>query len=118
LPDPTHEIEENAMNSPEPTAQQILALSMGSNDSGADTIRGYLIELLATLWRENEEFSGKRPFGNSGWDWDLYEPLVKAKLINGSIDEDGFLDDCDDQRGHELIARAIQGLVDDSSAAA
>lgn len=93
-----------------PTPQQILDLPMEDNDSGADTVRGYLVALLATLWQEGEGFGGKRPFGNSGWDWDLMRPLVKAGYITGKVDEDGFLDDCDDRAGRKLIAEAIDSL--------
>jgi hypothetical protein len=35
------------------------------------TIKDYLKELLLRLWNECEGFSSKRPFGNSGWEWDL-----------------------------------------------
>ena len=35
------------------------------------TIKEYLKELLLRLWDECEGFSSKRPFGNSGWEWDL-----------------------------------------------
>lgn len=92
------------------TPQQVLDCPMEPNDSGADTIRGYLVALLATLWREEEGFSGKRPFGNSGWPWDLFVPLVKAGLLTGKLDEDGCLDDCDWRAGDEMITQAIQAL--------
>lgn len=55
------------------------------------TVRDYLRVLLTTLWSEQEEFSGKRPFGNSGWEYDLYAPLIKAGHIEGSLDEDGYV---------------------------
>lgn len=93
------------------TGAEILALPMQDNDSGADTIRGYLIALLIELWREGEGFSGKRPFGNSSWEWDLYEPLVKAGVITGTFDEDGNLDDLDGEAGNAAIARAIEALA-------
>lgn len=93
-----------------PTPQQILDLPMENNDSGADTVRGYLVALLAEVWEHAESFSGKRPFGNSGWDWDLMLPLVKAGYITGKVDEDGYLDDCDDRAGQKLIAAAILAL--------
>lgn len=93
-----------------PTPQQILDCPMGPNDSGADTIRGYLVELLASVWRDGDCFNGKRPFGNSGWQWDLHKPLVQAGFIAGTIDEDGYLDDCDETAGEALIAAAIQAL--------
>lgn len=93
-------------------AQQILALPLepDHNDAGASTIRDYLVSLLAELWREEEDFSGKRPFGNSGWTCELYRPLVGAGIIDGAFDEDGFLDDWDADAGDAAIAAAIQGL--------
>lgn len=71
------------------------------------TIKEYLCKLLRTLWRHQEGFSGKRPFGNSGWEYDLYIPLVKAKVINGEIDEDGYLDSVDEKAGHRVIDNCI-----------
>lgn len=46
----------------------ILDILMGENDAGALTVRDYLKALLRRLWLEQEGFSGKRPFGNSGWE--------------------------------------------------
>lgn len=80
------------------------------NDADTATVRGYLVALLAELWREGEGFSGKRPFGNSGWDYDLYEPLIRADLIRGGFDEDGYVEDVDSEAGDRLIAAAIQEL--------
>lgn len=93
-----------------PTPEQVLALPMEANDSGADTVRGYLVALLAEVWEHTEGFSGKRPFGNSGWDWDLMLPLIKAAFITGTLDEDGYIEDCDDRAGKKLIADAIRHL--------
>lgn len=61
------------------------------SDAGDDlTVRQYLHALLSALWREGECFSGKRPFGNSGWEHELYAPLAKAGFIDlGVVDEDG-----------------------------
>ena len=47
-------------------------IPMGKNDIGAKTIGEYFEKLLLTLWDEQEDFSGKRPFGNSGWEYDVY----------------------------------------------
>jgi hypothetical protein len=94
-----------------PTPQQILNTPMDDNDSGADSIGGYLTALLTEIWREGECFSGKRPFGNSGWEVDLYLPLVKAGYISGTIDEDGYLDDEDRVAGCALIVSAIEALA-------
>jgi hypothetical protein len=65
----------------------ILELPMGDNDANAANIRAYLKALLTKLWEEGEGFSGKRPFGNSGWERDLYFPLVKAGRVKGEIEK-------------------------------
>ncbi len=52
---------------------------------------------------EGEGFSGKRPFGNSCWESDLYWPLAKADVIEGGTEN----------YNHEA-ARAIIKLCIDS----
>lgn len=95
------------------TPQRVLALPMpDDNDAGATTIGEYLIKLLATLWDEKEGFDGKRPFGNSDWDGDLVVALIQAGAIEGELDEDGYINSCDDDAAEELIAAAIQALGD------
>ncbi len=79
-------------------------------DSGAESLKDYLHTLLWTLWDEGEGFSGKRPFGNSGWEYDIYAQFVKAGLINGEIDEDGFLRDVDSRAGAELVFKVIDRI--------
>lgn len=92
--------------------RQILNVPMADDDSGATTIRGYLVALAAAVWREGEGFSGKRPFGNSGWAWDVFAALVKANQIEGTFDEYGGLDDADTEKGNELIEAAIRALAE------
>lgn len=58
---------------------------------GRMPIREYLRELLIKLWNEGEGFSGKRPFGNSGWEYDLYVALIAAGAVEGDLDEEGCL---------------------------
>lgn len=70
------------------------------NDAGAATVRDYLIKLLALVWAEDEGFDGKRPFGNSGWTYDLMEALMNAGIVAKD----------DDDTAHQLIADAIQHL--------
>lgn len=78
------------------------------SDAGDNiTVRDYLRILLSTLWTEKEGFSGKRPFGNSSWEYDLYEPLVKGGFVPGTLDEDGCLLDFDRQ----LLNQYIQQLI-------
>lgn len=69
------------------------------DDEEFDTIRDYLKGLLDSLWTQGEGFSGKRPFGNSGWRHDLYRPLIAA----------GFpAEDYEDM--NDAIYRAIDAL--------
>lgn len=60
-----------------------LDLRIDSSDAGDDiTVRDYLRTLLTTLWEEGEGFSGKRPFGNSGWEFDILIPLAVAGFVD------------------------------------
>lgn len=78
------------------------------SDTGDNiTVRDYLRILLSTLWKEGEGFSGKRPFGNSGWDFELCEPLVKGGFIPGTFDEDGELVTFD----YRFANQYVQGLI-------
>lgn len=60
------------------------------------TVKDYLYQLLNTLWEEGEGFSGKRPFGNSCWEYDLLRPLVVAGFISGTVTPSKYEDDWDD----------------------
>lgn len=91
-------------------AEQILAIEMQKNDAGAKTIRDYLKTLLRELWEKGESFSGKRPFGNSGWEGELETALVKAGAVPGKLDGDGYLESVDTQAAAELIHQAIDAL--------
>ena len=79
-----------------------------SNDLDVSlTIREFLRELLLALWEEGEGFSGKRPFGNSGWKYQVYASLVKEKFIEGTLDREGYLQDYDRRAAHELLQKLI-----------
>lgn len=86
-----------------------------SSDAGDDiSVRDYLRTLLTTLWSEGEGFSGKRPFGNSGWESELYKPLVAGGFVPGKLDEDGWIEYVDakiaDAYVHDLILAAFYGV--------
>jgi hypothetical protein len=93
----------------------ILDLEMEENDAKAQTIRDYLKKLLIELWVREEGFSGKRPFGNSGWKHDIYRTLVLNNVVSGSITE---YDDCIDidipresmKEADKLIEEAISNM--------
>lgn len=91
-------------------AQRVLSAPMSGNDATAQTVHEYLIMLLATLWREQDDFSSKRPFGNSDWPFDLYRALMEADLITGTFDEWGGIEQVDGAGADRLINLAIQEL--------
>ena len=87
----------------------LLTIPMDENDVGAISIGDFLGELLLTLWNEKEGFSGKRPFGNSAWDYDVYAALIKHGAIPGTLDEDGYVEEIDDiDKADEMICGAIK----------
>lgn len=85
-----------------------------SNPTGASNVRGYLQALLLMVWAEGEGFSGKRPFGESGWEYDLYIPLAKAGLVEGLVmDEDGYVAEFpkeSQQAADQMVADAIRAM--------
>lgn len=88
----------------------ILKVPMLENDGEADTIHDYLKKLLTQLWADGESFSGKRPFGNSGWEYELYKALVMVGAVKGKLDGDGYIEDVDTTAANKLIFSAIKAL--------
>lgn len=81
-------------------------IPMQENDATANTIGEYLERLLLTLWDEEEGFSGKRPFGNSGWKYEVYTALIHAKVVNGKLDEYGDIEKVD-YSAADIVVREI-----------
>jgi hypothetical protein len=100
------------------SSAKILALPMARNDAGAKTIRDYLKALIEGVWDLEERFSGKRPFGNGGWKYDLYDALAAGRAVAAVVhefkDEDGNICreiECADRlRADQLITKAIKSL--------
>lgn len=91
------------------TIQVILNAPFDEPDSGAKNLRQYFKLLLKTLFREGEGFSGKRPFGNSSWDYDLAACLISAGVLDGTYsDENG--PEFDEDEFEKIISDAIEAL--------
>lgn len=88
----------------------VLDVPLGDNDADAATVRDYFKAQLRTLWQEGEGFSGKRPFGNSGWEYDLNEALVRSGKVSGQLDGEGGADPDDQAEVEKLILAAIASL--------
>jgi len=82
-----------------------------NSDAGENiTIRDYLYTLLTKVWNEGEGFNGKRPFGNSCWEYELYKPLVESGLVAGNIDEEGFVEDVDCDKANVIVFNLISAV--------
>lgn len=92
---------------------QVIACPMEEpNDAEAKTVGGYLAKLLGRVLQEQDCFSGKRPFGNSGWyHADLVPALVRANIVNGRLDEEGYPEDFDEAHVEMLLHAVTVGLV-------
>lgn len=91
-------------------SQAVLDCPMGDNDANASTVRDYLVKLLAQVWTEGEGFDGKRPFGNSAWEYEIYAALITAGLVSGAFDEHGYIDYVETHDADRLVHRAIATL--------
>lgn len=94
-------------------SSQILMIPMEKNDADAATIGDYLKRLLSDCWTERDGFDGKRPFGNSGWEHDIYKALGQAGAVVLVLDEYGYIERMDDDQealADNLIGDAIRWL--------
>lgn len=87
--------------------QQVLDLKLPANDAKAETVREYLAALLTEVWFEEEDFDGKRPFGNSHWQTEVYTALANAGLIKAEFDNHGQIGYFSYCEGEALILAAI-----------
>jgi hypothetical protein len=90
--------------------QAVLSCPMEENDAEAKTVGDYLRKLLKLVWHDEEGFDGKRPFGNSGWQTEVYKALIKADLVSGHLDSDGDIEYADEQGMDRLIYLAIESM--------
>jgi hypothetical protein len=88
--------------------EEILNLKINHIDFHKNfTIRDYFCELIMTLWEDKEGFSGKRPFGDSGWEYDLYKPLIINNVIEGRLDDDNGIEYVDKEQANNVIKSLI-----------
>jgi len=89
-----------------PLDKSVLDIQITGDFNG--TLRDFFKELALRVWDEGEAFSGKRPFGNSGWQVDVYAALIKSGVVPGVLDEDGYVDDCDDREIDRLVCELVK----------
>ncbi len=87
------------------------AVSFYSDDLGKTlTIGEFWKELMCELNREEEGFSGKRPFGNGHWKGAAQAALIQAGFLEGSLDSDGYVDEIDDEGSYALFDAIIRSF--------
>lgn len=76
---------------------------------GSISIKEYLKRLLCQLWLDNDSFIVDKPFGNADWADSIYACLIKNKIIEGDIDEDGFLHNLEypEQKKADILIMAL-----------
>ena len=91
--------------------QDALDVEFVHQDLGKITVREFFRQLLSTLWEEEDSFSGKRPFGNSCWQYDLYIGLIDAGVLEGKVfrDEDGEVEEAD--YDYKVAEKLTQSLI-------
>lgn len=90
--------------------RRILGLPMGERWLPGDTVRDYLGDLLAAFWAGQDVDQKYGMTGSSDWQYDLYEPLLRAGLIPGWVDGHGLRPE-DETRAGQLIDAAIKALT-------
>lgn len=94
--------------------KDFINLPMKNNDADAKTIGEYLEKLLLTLWKDKEGFSAKRPFGNSGWEYEIYSALISANVISGKLDEYGYIENVDCATANIIVNKIIKGIFNEA----
>ena len=87
--------------------QDALKIRFDSEAGKNLTFREYFRELLITLWDQSESFSGKRPFGNGAWQFDIYAVLIKNDAIKGTLDKDGYVDRLNTEEAEDYVRSMI-----------
>ena len=82
----------------------LLGVELGDNDSGKATLGGFLAGMI--------DLETKRPYGNSGWVWDLYAALVRAGKIDGTFNEYDEVENIDTRAANALIEQAAKEIQD------
>jgi len=86
---------------------------LGSNFQNTTTLREVFKAFLRALISEGESFSGKRPLGNSDWDYVLAGALIESGLLKGVSKADSWGDneyDFDWAEWTNVINNAINEL--------
>lgn len=94
---------------PNYTNEQILELKV-SHSYELITVKELLKKILLQFIKEGENFSSKRPFGDSDWDGELIILFVNNGIISGKIDKYGFIQEYDEKQFNIKLQELVQEL--------
>ena len=92
------------------TPEQVLDLTIDIDLQEPMTLRQMLCELSTTLWSDQPLFDGKHYRKNSSCDLAVYKVLVVAGVIEGTLDEEGDLAQCDEIAGRDYLQSLIRKI--------
>ena len=70
-------------------------------------LKDFLYGLNELLLEDPDSFSGKRPYGNSGWKFEIYKTFIKAGLVPGKIDSAGYLKYVDKLEAYKFLLNNV-----------
>lgn len=73
------------------------------------TVAEFLRRVLSDFW-EDPEFDANRPYGASGWRYDVRAALIRAGVVEGSFDADGYVEQYDELAVDDVIKDLIDTL--------
>lgn len=77
---------------------KVLTVKVDTGGRRLVSLREACKALLLTVIKEGEGFSGKRPFGNSGWEYEWCEAVANALGLNSH------------DLAHDAIRQAVESL--------
>jgi hypothetical protein len=84
------------------------------NQNGGKTWADWVHGVLSTLEREVDGFSGKRPFGDSGWHTSLCIGLLTVRpdiaISDPTFDEDGYIQEF--EIDYDKVSSAWEDVLD------
>lgn len=80
-------------------------------DGQQTTLYEYLAGLLRDLWRQGPRFEAKRPYGDTDWQWQVYEAMAKAQLIDAWWSPEGALERIDRRVADAIIEYGISVMT-------
>lgn len=94
--------------------EKILNLEMRHSNTDT-TIKEFLKTLCFEIISRGSKFNAEAPFTVKGWEEDLVFPLVNEGIIEGYINEDGYLENYDKDESYQILIDCIKYIFKDEN---